>query len=327
MINQSVGIDISKATFDAAIYNGMGYIVAEFTNDIKGFHDLTRWLKTHCDNTTIHACLEATGRYGDALAHYLHQQQIPVSVVNPARIKAYRNSQLRRNKTDREDARAIAHFCATQTPRLWTPPPPHIQQLQALTRRLNALKQSRTAEKNRLKSGEMPDIVRDSLVDHIAHLDKEIDALHAHIHQMIDQHPDLKEQKELLLTIPGIGDITAAEFISEVPDVHQFDSASQLAAFAGLTPSHRQSGTSLRTKGRMSKMGNKRLRNMFYMPATSAKRYNPIVKRLADRLTERGKSPRTIRGAVMRQLLHIAYGVLKHRRPFDPNYSNLQSAS
>lgn len=327
MINQSVGIDISKAKFDAAIYDGEGYVVAEFTNDNKGFRELSRWVKTHCEGSDIHTCLEATGRYGEALAHYLYQQDMPVSVVNPARIKAYRNSQLRRNKTDREDARAIAHFCATQTPRLWTPPPEHVQQLQALTRRLNSLKQSRTAEKNRLKAGEMLDVVRDSLVDHIGYLGTQIEAIHAHIHNLIDQHPDLKEQKELLLTIPGIGDITAAEFIAEVPDVHQFDSASQLAAFAGLTPSHRQSGSSLNTRGRMSKMGNKRLRRMFYMPATSAKMHNPIVKRLVDRLIERGKPPSTIRGAVMRQLLHIAYGVLKHRRPFDPNYGNFQSAS
>ena len=327
MIKQTIGIDISKLKFDAALYDGNTYQVAEFTNDKKGFGALTRWMKKQTGRDDLYVCLEATGQYGHPLAHYLYEKGIPVSMVNPAQIKAYRDSQLRRNKTDQEDARAIAHFCATQHPRLWTPPPAHIQELQALSRRLNALKKSRTAEKNRLQSGEMPRLVQKSITDHITFLNKQIKQLHNQIHQLIDQHPDLKEKKRLLTTIPGIGDITSADFLAEVPDIDQFESASQLAAFAGLTPSHRQSGSSLKTKGRMSKMGNKRLRTMFYMPATVAKTHNPIVRRLVDRLAKRGKPPCTIRGAIVRQLLHIAFGVLKNGIPFDPNYGNVKIIS
>ena len=322
----ALGIDIAKDKFDVALLNDDSFKLAQFENNKTGFRKLTKWLKKHGGKKCT-ACMEATGRYGDELADYLYNQNHPVSVVNPARIKAYRQSRQQRNKTDREDAKIIAHFCATQQPRLWSPPPAHIQELQALTRRLEALKDDRTRELNRRVSGIKSKIVQKDIEKHIAFLDKQIAKLQQQINQLIDQHSDLRRKKELLTSIKGIGDITAAAFLGEVTDIDQFESAQQLAAYAGLTPSQHQSGKSISKPGRMSKQGNPRLRKLFYMPVKSAKRFNPIVKRLVTRMEKAGKPYHTIRGAAMRKLIHLAYGVLKTGQPFDPNYVNLQTPS
>ena len=217
MLVFSLGIDISKATLDVALFNGNDYKFAKFDNTKDGFRRLCGWLKKN-KARGCHACLEATGRYGEAVADYLHNRNYPVSVVNPARIKAYGQSQLKRNKTDREDAKVIAHFCATQKPDLWSPPLPHIRELQALARRLNNLKADRTREKNRLLSGLASKVVINDIKTHIVFLNCQIGDLHKRIHKLIDHFPDLRRQKELLKSIPGISDVSAAAFLAEVPD-------------------------------------------------------------------------------------------------------------
>ena len=120
-----LGIDISKEQFDVCLTDGQESWSGQFDNQSKGFGQLSKWLKKR-KVKQMHACLEATGRYGEAVAMYMHERGYPVSLINPARIKAYGDSQLKRNKTDQEDAKVIAHFCATQKPGLWTPPAPEI---------------------------------------------------------------------------------------------------------------------------------------------------------------------------------------------------------
>jgi len=280
---------------------------------------LSKWL-TRRKATGCHVCIEATGRYGHALALFLPQAGYQVSVVNPARIKADANSQLKRNKTDREDAKTNAHFCATQQPAMWTAPPAEVQELQALVRRLDSLKSMRTQEHNRRQAGLESEAVLTSIADHLAFLDAQIKTLEVHIKDLIDQHPDLKRQRDFRITIKGISDTTAAKFLAEVPDIHQFDSAAQLAAYDGVTPRQKISGTSVRGKGHLSKIGNSHLRAALYMPAVTAMRWNPLVTPLAERLQKRGKLAKVILGAVMRKLIHVAFGVLKSGKPFDPNY-------
>lgn len=319
MSENAVGIDISKAKLDVALYQDERYYGATFSNNQDGYRRLVKWLKKRRAKGA-HVCIEATGRYGEEVALYLHGRGYPVSVVNPARIKAYGISQLKRNKTDQEDAKVIAHFCATQQPSLWVPPPPEVRELQALTRHLESLKADRTREMNRMQSGVPSDTVLQSIDEHIAFLDDQIAALEKQTNNLIDQHPSLRQKRELLSSIPGIGDNTAAKFLAEVPDVSRFDSAAQLAAFAGLTPRNHHSGSSVHRRGRLVKTGNIRFRTAFFMPALSAMRCNPIIQALVKRLDARGKNRMTIVGAVMRKLVHLAYGVLKHSQPFDPNY-------
>jgi len=315
-----LGIDVAKKTFDAALLGGPQTYAGHFSNDKQGFVKLARWLQKR-DVQQLHACLEATGRYGEALAHYLYQQGYQVSVVNPMRIKKYAESKLQRTKTDAVDAKLIAEFCAKEKPVLWSPPSEAESELQALVRHVEALKVDRQRERNRQQSGQQSPQVLQAIEAHLVFLETQINDLEQQINDHIDRHPDLKQKKRLLVSIPGIGDVTAAKFLAEVPDVSRYPQASQLAAYAGLTPQYRQSGTSVHTPGRLSKIGNSHLRAAFYMPALSAARFNPIVRTLVQRLEAKGKSKMTIIGAVMRKLLHLAYGVLKTGKPFDSDYA------
>lgn len=315
-----LGVDISKSKFDVALLREDEYLLVTFDNNSVGFVKLRKWLKKwRVDN--LHACLEATGRYGDELALFLHEAGYPVSVVNPARIQAYAASQLKRNKTDKEDAKVIAHFCATQAPEQWIPPSQAQQELQAMVRHLDALQTMRQQESNRLQAGVPSAVVRETLEAHIAFLDEQIDRLTQGIREHIDQHPDLKQRKDLLTSIPGIADVTAAKLLAEIPSLDRFEGAPQLAAYAGLTPSQYQSGSSVFRRGRLAKTGNAHLRCALYMPALVALRWNPVVQVFAERLRARGKPKMVIVGAVMRKLLHIVYGVLKSGLPFSPNYA------
>lgn len=313
-----LGIDIAKDKFDAALLQEAKPRHHQFENKPRGFAKLQDWLQRQ-GTPQVHACLEATGTYGEALAEFLYQQGHTVSLVNPAQIKAFGESELSRNKTDRSDAGLIARFCRSQQPRPWTPPSPELKELQALTRRLESVKEMRQMEANRLSSGVATQRVRESLEQSLAFFDQEIHDLEAAIQAHIDQHPDLQARQRLLESIQGIGAKTAATLLAECYDPARFDSARALAAFAGVTPQQILSGSSVRGKAKLSKKGSSRLRKALYWPAIVAMRYNPVVRAFSQRLSERGK-PRMVQiGAAMRKLLHLAYGVLKSGRPFDPN--------
>ncbi|HJQ23471.1 MAG TPA: IS110 family transposase [Blastocatellia bacterium] len=316
----TLGIDIAKATFHAALLHNRKLHHHRFDNTPSGFVQLQAGLVKHrCK--CLHACLEATGPYGDELADFLYQAGHTVSVVNPARIKGFAQSELQRNKTDQLDAALIARFCAAKQPEAWAPPPLEIKQLQGLVRRLEAVSEMRQQEVHRLAQVGKQPLVGESLNKIIAALDQEIGRLRQLIKAPIDNHPGLKRDRDLLVSIPGIGETTAAWLLSEV-QVQAYRSARQVAAHTGLTPRHHQSGTSVHGPTHLSKIGNRRLRRALYMPALSAKPYNPIIQAFCQRLAKRGKRPMEIVGAAMRKLLHIVYGVLKSGKAFDPSLAS-----
>ena len=315
-----LGLDVAKATFDAALLQDARTHQRQFPNSAAGFAALLRWLRSLA-TLPIHACLEATGCYGEALALFLHQQGLAVSVVNPARIKAFGKSELLRTKTDRVDAALIARFCAAQHPALWTPPPPEQRQLQAVVRRIDALKAMRQQERNRLDLEAADSLCAASLTEHLAQLDQQIVSLHQQLRRHLQTYPTLGHQAELLQSIPGIGETTAYKLLAEVPLLGKYDSARQAAAYAGLSPRQHDSGSSVRGKTRLSKVGNAAVRRALYLPAVVALRANPLLRTFAQRLLAAGKPKMAVVGAVMRKLLHQAHGVLKNNRPFDPNYS------
>jgi transposase len=314
----ALGIDVSKLKFDVALLRDTGKFKHRvFPNTQAGFSQLSAWLvKQKAER--VHACLEATGAYSDSLATYLHGRGHAVSVVNPAQIKSYAQSHLARAKTDKADATLIAQFCSERRPPGWSPLPQEVRELQALARRLDSLLVMRQMEANRLDMASGAEAVRESLTKHIAFLDGEIARTEGLIRSHIDSHPGLREQRDLLLSFPGIGETTAAKLLGEIMDVKLYEGARQLAAFAGLAPRLHESGSSVRRKAHLSKTGAPRLRKALYFPAIAAIKYNPYVKDLSERLMGRGKCPMQIIGAAMRKLIHLAYGVLKSGRPFDP---------
>jgi len=318
-ISTHVGIDVSKAKLDVILLREEKQLHAVFENTSTGWKKLQKWLKRHgCSQ--VHVCLEATGHYGDGIAEVLYAGGSRVSVVNPARIKAFASSRLSRQKTDKADAQLIALFCRSQLPDAWTPPDPAQHELRAMVRHLQDLKDIRQQQLNRLGASFSSPTVACSLQAHITFLEQQMSALEQLIADHIERHPTLKEQHTLLDTIPGLGTTTIATLLAEVPDIRAFDTAPQLAAYAGVTPRHHQSGSSVRRPTHISKQGNARLRTALYFPAMVAMRHNPLLRTFAERLRSTGHAPKSIIVAVIRKLLHLVFGILKSGKPFDPHY-------
>lgn len=309
-----LGVDISKRKFDVFLIATGKSLPGKFDNTLSGFKQLRKWLRSN-KAKQVHACIEATGPYGDELCHFLYKEGHLVSLVNPLRVKRHGESDLMRNKTDESCARLIADFCLKKKTSLWEPPSKEVAYLQSLTRRIDSLENMRQMESNRLESA--PKQVSASIKRIITMIDKEIKELEELIKRHFDDHPDLKHKKDLLESIPGIGEKTAKMLLSEI-QFERFESARQVAAQAGITPFRRQSGTTV-DKTSVSKIGNKRIRRALYLPAMTAARHNEIVKEFNERLKRNGKSGKQRVCASIRKLLHIAFGVIKNDRPFDPN--------
>ena len=314
-----LGIDLSKAYFDSTVQKGCGeQVYARFENNEQGFKQLNKWLvKQGVDE--LHACMEATNVYWEDLADYLHEQGYMVSVVNPMRTKGFGMSQMQRNKTDKVDSKVIVAFCAAVYPELWHPPTTAQRKLRALRRHRDALVKTRTQQKNRLVDCRDDD-VRHSLETLIATLDAEIKAMEKQMAAFIKQDPHLHEQKELLCSINGFGTTVAHVLMTEMYDLADYKNAHAAAADAGVNPVHYESGHTIRKKPRISKVGKTAVRTVLYMPAITAIRHNPVIIALAQKMTAQNKPKKVIICAAMRKLIHIAYGVLKNKTPFDPNW-------
>ena len=315
-----LGIDVSKETLDMTLLKANEpEQTKQVANQTKGFKQVQRWL-TKQQVQQVHVCLEATNIYWEEAAEFFHQQGHLVSVVNPARISGFAQSQLRRNKTDPLDGEVIAQFCAAVEPELWTPPTPEQRHLRALVRHQQALQKTLTQQTNRLATCREP-AVQASLERLSAFLEAEIEQVEQQIQAFIQQQADLKRQYDLLNSIKGIGPKTAVVLLAEMYDLANYESARAAAADAGLTPRHHTSGQTIRRKPKLSKMGKSAVRGALFLPAITAMQHNPFVRALKERLEARGKHWKVIVGAAMRKLLHLAYGVLKNQTPFDPNYS------
>jgi len=312
-----VGIDISKRALDACLIRDEGRpLFREFDNTPAGFTGLLRWVQSHVPPAGCHFCMEATGSYGLALAFFLVEAGHRVSVINPFRAKHAALSRGAGNKTDKADALVLADYCRKEDPPLWRAAAPEVRVLVALMRRLQNLKDQLLQETNRLSDPGLLKAVQRSLRKGVRFLKGEITCLEHAIEEHVRDHPRLKEDRDLLTSIPGLSDTTAHWILAELPDVGQFASAESAAAYAGLAPREHRSGTSVRKATQLSKKGNAYLRRSLYMPTLSALRHNPLVRAFFERLVARGKPRMAAVGAAMRKLLMIAYGVLKSRRAF-----------
>lgn len=312
-----VGIDVSKAKLDVALLRDGGKFRDKVIgNDRKGFDALLAWAAKHAV-TRAHVCLEATGAYWEELAEFLVDAGFEVSVVNPVLIRKYSESLGERSKTDKIDARVIARFCAERRPERWQAPSKMVRSLRALVRRRDALIELRTEELNRRDSASEPRVLQ-SISQVIAHLDDQVASIERQIRDHIDSDPTLKDQRKLLETVPGIGKVVSAMLLSYYGGDLRFANSKQAVAYAGLDPSRRESGTSVRSKPRISKKGHSDIRGTLYMPAVSAMSRSAWAMAVADRLAKAGKPPMLIIGAIMRKLLTIAFGVLKSGQPFNP---------
>jgi len=310
-----IGVDVSKKKFDVALLTEHGkYRCKVFDNDTKGFQAFHEWIATSAAGQ-VQVCMEATGVYHEALATFLFDHQVVVCVVNPLRVKRFVESEGLRNKTDAGDAKALARFAAKNELEVWEAPSKGVRELQALVVRLESLQVMRQAELNRLDIAHPT--VQGSIEAVIAALDREIKTVRTQIKQTIDDDPDLKQRRDLLETIPGLGEVTIPSLLAFIGRPERFRSVKALIAYAGLTPAVRQSGSSLDKRQGLHPAGHRDLRKALFYPAMTAGRFNPIVASFWQRLKAQNKPGKVIVVACMHKLLAIAYGVLKSRRPFD----------
>jgi len=311
-----LGLDVSKATIDACLLSNDSEASKKIANNEKGFAQLKNWLKNR-KVKDVHVCMEATGSYFESVAESFADDGFVVSVVNPAQIKSFGASQLLRAKTDEVDAKLIAQYCLSQQPPAWVPPTAEQRKFRALVRFCENLKATRASYEVQRQT---PNIVREverSIDEVLANLDEQIEKVEEQIAHLIDNDPDLRRRHGLLTSIDGIGDVAASTILAEAPKLEEFSSSKAVAAFAGLSSRTRSSGTSVRGRGAICKVGNARLRKVLWWPAIVGIRYNPRLRDLAQRMHALGKPNKKIIVAAMRKLLVIAYGVLKSGRPFD----------
>jgi transposase len=311
----ALGIDVGKKTIHAAVLLDKRKRNRSFSNDGVGFTDLLAWLREH-HIERVHACLESTGGWSEALATVLADAGHVVSIVNPARVKAFGKSELIRTKNDRVDAALIARFCAMHRPSAWIPPAPKVRLLQGLARRREALIGIRTQEQARLQSPGLESPITDSIKQLTATLDAQIKEIERQIRTLIDDDPELRAKRDLLTSIDGIGEVTAQAFLAEIPNLEQFRSIKAVGAYLGLSPREHQSGLSA-GRSRLSKLGNARLRHALYWPAIVAMTHNAIIRRFSQRLLTAGKPRMVVIAAAMRKLACLAYAVVRSGRPFE----------
>src|SRR2546428_1807004 len=311
-----LGIDIAKDKFDVHLRTLLGSelrLAACFPNNLKGFQVLQRWLAQKAAGSTdqLHACMESTSTYGDALADFLHGRGHLVSMVNPRRTRNYADSQLTRNVNDTIDACVIADFCAAQRDRLliWEPLSPEHRQLRALTRARQALVDDRDRFGNMLETA--TGLARKIFLKQVRQLERQIKELEKAIQQYVALFPELHKQIQLADSVGGVGFVTAATVVAELPPIQKVPQAGQAVALFGLGPIKKTSGKSVDTRARMSRMGSRRGRRALYMPALTALRCNPIVRDLGQRLQAKGHTGKYVVVAAMRKLLRLIYGVLK----------------
>lgn len=304
-----LGIDVSKADFHACLMQGAKRANKSFANAPAGYRQLRTWLKNR-KSSKVHACMEATGAYWMGLARALYKSGLVVSVVNPNRTVMFARSQLRRTKTDQVDAEMIADFCKTQKPSRWSPPPVEILELRGLLSYRDHLVREKLRLKQVVSQVHVSKELQKLHAKQLKTLDQSIAALERQLRTFLKMHLEVAKAVERLTVVSGIGLLTALAIVAKLP-IDRLRDGKAAAAYIGVTPSERQSGTSVHGKPRICKTGNSSLRRDLYMPAAVAMRHNPILKAFSERLKAAGKAPKLILIAVMRKLIVLAFAILK----------------
>jgi transposase len=316
---ETFGVDISKDVFD--VYGSVsGHY--QFKNDELGFKKLLKHLPSHCL-----VVMEATGYYHYRLAQFLYKKEVAVSVVNPLSVKRFIQMKLAKVKTDKSDAKAICEYGQMNNVPLYNALTDVQSECLQLFRLLDSFLKHRTATKNKLHGEDVLGIpskaVYRSLKRNRKHLDKEISGIEARILSLVKK--DQQEQLTLLTSIPGIGLKTAMFLIVVTDGFSKFENASQLCSYVGITPTIRESGSSVRGRSRISKVGNRKLRNLLFLCSFNACKHNRGCKSIYERIVNKGKSKKLALIAVSNKLLRQAFAIAKSGRPYDETYVSVLS--
>ena len=326
-IKQCVGIDISKSSFAASLCvtsddGVLGYRdVSNFRNEKTGFNQLMRWVRKHQEkDVPLVFLMEATGVYYESLDHHLHQIGQQVHVVLPNTSKHYFSSLNIKTKTDKVDAKVLSRFGVERRHKLWQPPSRELLELRNLTRYYVQLQEQKTAINNikhsKEESFKVQSFILQSNKKLITQIDKQITQCKLKIEQLIANSQELKRKVDIILSIKGVGIITVATIIAETLGFVQVRNIKQLVSYAGYDVVQRESGTSVKGRTRISKKGNRYIRNALYFPAMVACRYNPNLKEVYRRINQNKPSKMIGQVAIQRKLLVLIYTLWKNETEF-----------
>jgi transposase len=335
MLKLSVGIDIAKDNFAACVTiryaDGKVVILSnkEFGNRKGGFIALVNWVKRmipkgYVGIKTVYV-MEATGVYYEALAHFLAEQELNVSVQLANNVKNYGKSLNKKSKTDKIDAQTIARMGIERDLDLWVKPQTYWRKLRSLCRERVALIEEKTVVGNQLHALE---IAQDTCPETLKRVKKRIDFIERQVLEIEKQMKKEVEQDatnaaklEKVCTIKGVGILTAVAIVAECDGFVLFKNKSQLVSFAGYDVVKKDSGD-VKTTGYISKKGNRYIRRALYWPAQTAIKLNPEFESLAGRIFETTKIKMKGSVAVQRKLLVLIYKLFVNDTVFDPNYQD-----
>jgi len=314
------GIDVSKQSFDV-YYQGNSYV---FNNAVEGFIKLKKLI-----NLGQTCCvMEATGPYYLSLAVFLHSHAVKVCVINPLVIKRFSQMKMIRAKTDKADAKLIALFAEKEEPKFWTPPHSILHEIQQIQTVMDGLLKQRRMMKNQLEAIAVQPFQSketiQTLQDLINHVNERLIILEQKSILQVEAH--FSKELDLMTSIPGIGVKTAMALLVTTHGFSRFGNSKQLASYAGICPRIYQSGTSIKGKGHITKMGGSRLRSVLYLASWSAIKYNKACKALYERLLANGKAKKLALIAVANKLLKQAFAVVTNQEFYNETkyYSELK---
>lgn len=320
-MSKIIGIDISKQTFDVCFREKKKLLHEIYDNNSKGFK---KFFKSIESKDRVIVVMEASGPYYVKLSSYMYEFDIKVSVVNPLIIRRFSQMKFYRAKTDKKDAGIIMEYgeAEIKSLRLWKPETAGVQSLKQMQTTLELLQKQIRQSKNQLSafksSGVLNKEVEKGLKSVIQSTDKTIRKLEDQMLKVCNNH--YKESLELITSIPCVGNKTAMMLIAITDDFSKFEHNKQLIAYVGLAPRVYQSGTSVRGKGHICKMGKSQIRKLLYMCSWTAKRYNKTCKQMYERLKEKGKPERVIKVAIANKLLKQIFAVAISKQKYNENY-------
>jgi transposase len=315
-----IGIDISKQTFDVCIRKERKLDHLIFENNPKGFK---KFLKK-VDMDTDFVVMEASGPYYVRLASFLFESNVIISVVNPLIIKRFSQMKFYRAKTDKKDASIIMEYGETEFAnlRVWKPESKDVLQLKQLHSSIELLRKQISQSKNQLEafsnSGLLDPTVKKCLEKGVKQLIKNVELLELSMLKICKKH--YSESLDLLTSIPAIGNKTAIQLIAITDNFRKFEHSKQLIAYVGFSPRTYQSGTSVRGKGHICKMGSSQIRKLLYMCTWTAKKCNKGCVTMYERLKEKGKPERVIKVALANKLLKQAFAIATSKQKYNENY-------
>jgi transposase len=310
--NLYVGVDVSKAWLDVAVEPSGQYWHVD--NNDQAISDLSDRLARLAPKCIV---VEATGGYEAKLVEHLCEENLPVARVNPGRVRRFAQGLNWLAKTDKIDAKLLARFGEKANPRLTKLPNEHEKRLAALVKRRKQVLEMLISEHNRLETAN-PDVspyIQDSMIM----LQKQLDELDLAIRSLIDNTPDLKGKQDLLLSVPGVGKVTASTLASQLPELGTCD-RKEIATLVGVAPFSHDSG---KKRGkRVIKGGRPAIRSVLYMATLSATRFNPVIRRFYDRLIKYGKETKVVLVACMRKLLTILNAMIRDHHYWNPDLAS-----